>query len=68
LAQAFEPIRISQAVSRTVAGNSHKAYRKLAAIQQPDYKEPKSITEAIEAFKSSKDDISHGTKRNVSFR
>jgi integrase len=44
--------------------NLDKAYRKLAAIQQPDYKEPKSITEAIEAFKSSKADISHGTKRN----
>jgi site-specific recombinase XerC len=41
-----------------------KAYRKLAAIERPDYREPKSIQNAIEAFKSSKEDVEHGTKRN----
>ena len=34
-----------------------KAYRKLAAIERPDYREPKSIQDAIEAFKSSKEDV-----------
>ena len=41
-----------------------KAYRKLAALERPDYREPKSIQDAIEAFKSSKEDAGHGTKRN----
>ena len=41
-----------------------KAYRKLAAIERPDYREPKSIQDAIEAFKLSKEDVGHGTKRN----
>jgi hypothetical protein len=41
-----------------------KAYRKLAAIERPDYPEPKPIQDAIEAFKSSKEDVGHGTKRN----
>ncbi len=41
-----------------------KAYRKLAAIERPDYREPKLIKDAIEAFKSSKEDVGHGTKRN----
>jgi site-specific recombinase XerD len=41
-----------------------KAYRKLAAIERPDYREPKPIQDAIEAFKSSKEDVGHGTKRN----
>ena len=41
-----------------------KAYRKLAAMERPDYREPKSIQDAIEAFKSSKEDVGHGTKRN----
>lgn len=41
-----------------------KAYRKLAAIERPDYREPKSIQDAIEAFKSSKEDVGHSTKRN----
>jgi site-specific recombinase XerD len=44
--------------------NLDKAYRKLASIERPDYREPKSIEEAIEAFKLSKEDVSHGTKRN----
>lgn len=41
-----------------------KAYRKLAQLERPDYQEPKSIQEAVEAFKSSKEDVGHGTKRN----
>lgn len=41
-----------------------KAYRKLAELERPDYKEPKPIKEAIEAFKASKKDVDHGTKRN----
>ena len=44
--------------------NLDKAYRKLANLERPDYREPKSIEEAIEAFKSSKEDVSHGTRRN----
>lgn len=41
-----------------------KAYRKLAQLERPDYQEPKSVQEAVEAFKSSKEDMGHGTKRN----
>lgn len=41
-----------------------KAYRKLAQLERPDYQEPKSIQDAVEAFKSSKEDVGHGTKRN----
>lgn len=41
-----------------------KAYRKLAQLERPDYQEPKSIQAAVEAFKSSKEDVGHGTKRN----
>lgn len=41
-----------------------KGYRKLAALERPDYREPKTIQHAIEAFKSSKEDVGHGTKRN----
>lgn len=44
--------------------NLDKAYRKLAELEKPDYKEPKPIKDAIEAFKSSKEDVGHGTKRN----
>lgn len=44
--------------------NLDKAYRKLAEIQKPDYKEPKPIQEPVEAFKASKADVGHGTKRN----
>ena len=44
--------------------NLDKAYRKLAQLEKPDYREPKSIQEAIEAFKASKEDVAHGTKRN----
>jgi len=38
-----------------------KAYRKLAEMERPDYKEPKSILDAIAAFKASKEDVGHGT-------
>jgi site-specific recombinase XerD len=41
-----------------------KAYRKLAALERPDYREPKFIKDAVQAFKSSKEDVAHGTKRN----
>ena len=41
-----------------------KAYRKLAVLEGPEHREPKSIQDAIEAFKSSKEDVGHGTKRN----
>ncbi len=41
-----------------------KAYRKLAELERPDYREPKSIQYAVEAFKSFKEDVGHGTKRN----
>lgn len=41
-----------------------KAYRKLAELERPDYQEPKPLKEAIEAFKASKEDVGHGTKRN----
>jgi hypothetical protein len=41
-----------------------KAYRKLADLERPDYQEPKPLKEAIEAFKASKEDVGHGTKRN----
>jgi site-specific recombinase XerC len=36
----------------------------LAAIERPDYREPKPMRDPIEAFKTSKQDVSHGTKRN----
>jgi site-specific recombinase XerD len=41
-----------------------KAYRKLAELERPDYREPKSLKEAINAFKAGKEDVGHGTKRN----
>ena len=44
--------------------NLDKAYRKLAEIDRPDYREPKSLSEAIEAFKASRDHVAHGTLRN----
>jgi integrase len=44
--------------------NLDKAYRKLAELERPDYKEPKPIKDAIDAFKASKEDVGHGTKRN----
>jgi hypothetical protein len=44
--------------------NLDKAYRKLAELERPDYKEPKQIKDAIDAFKASKEDVGHGTKRN----
>jgi len=33
-------------------------------LERPDYQEPQPLKEAIEAFKASKEDVSHGTKRN----
>ena len=44
--------------------NLDKSYRKLAELERPDYREPKSIQDAIDAFKASKEDVGHGTKRN----
>jgi site-specific recombinase XerD len=44
--------------------NLDKAYRKLANLERPDFREPKLLEEAISAFKASKEDIGHGTKRN----
>ena len=44
--------------------NLDKAYRKLAELERPDYRGPKSIQDAIDAFKASKEDVGHGTKRN----
>jgi integrase/recombinase XerD len=41
-----------------------KAYRKLAALERPDYRQPKPLKEAIDAFKAAKKDVGHGTKRN----
>lgn len=37
--------------------NLEKGYRKLAELERPDYKEPKPINDAIEAFKQSKTDV-----------
>jgi site-specific recombinase XerD len=44
--------------------NLDKAYRKLAELEKPDYREPKPLQEAVDAFKASKADVGHGTKRN----
>ncbi len=44
--------------------NLDKAYRKLAGLERPDYREPKLLEDAINAFKAAKEDISHSTKRN----
>lgn len=41
-----------------------KAYRKLAELERPNYQEPKSLKDAIDAFKAAKEDVGHGTKRN----
>jgi integrase/recombinase XerD len=41
-----------------------KAYRKLGELQKPDYREPRSLRDAIDAFYASKKDVSHDTKRN----
>jgi hypothetical protein len=47
-----------------VARLVEKAYRKLASLERPDYREPKPLEEALKAFKAAKEDIGHGTKRN----
>ena len=44
--------------------NLDKAYRKLAELERPGHREPKPLKDAIEAFKASKEDSAHGTKRN----
>ena len=72
--QQFLSCKCSLGVDGTLKGKRYrrslhtrsldKAYRKLAAMERPDYREPKSIQDAIEAFKSSKEDVGHGTKRN----
>jgi hypothetical protein len=41
-----------------------RAYRKLAELERPGYREPKPLKEAIEAFKVAKEDVGHGTRRN----
>lgn len=44
--------------------NLDKAYRKLAELEKPDYREPKPLKDAVDAFKASKADVGHGTKRS----
>ena len=44
--------------------NLDKAYRKLASLERFDYREPKLIEQAVDAFKIAKEDIGHGTRRN----
>lgn len=72
--QRFLNCKCTLGVDGTLKGKRHrrslntrnldKAYRKLAAMERPDYRELKPIQDAIEAFKSSKEDVGHGTKRN----
>jgi site-specific recombinase XerD len=43
--------------------NLNKAFRKLADLESPEYREPKRLKDAIESFESSRH-VAHGTMRN----